>query len=141
MREADFATAQSIIDAAGITVPTGDLCEGCYDEAGGLYRLPQCIVSDPDNIVDDPTDSADIDTISDGKLAIDEASEDELIPDDVERRREEKGKTSERDLIKVKTRLSDRKGRILQSRLGRRKVSECWLGRCKERLGYVVSIS
>lgn len=119
MRERDFATAQSIIDAAGVTVPTGDLCEGCYDEAGGLYRLPQCIVSDPDNIVDDPADGVDVDTISDGKLATDEASEDELIPDDVERRREEKGKTSERDLIKVKTRLSDREGPDLTISIGK----------------------
>ena len=52
LRTGDIATAQSIIDAAGITVPTGDLCEGCYDEQGGLYRLPQCIVSDPENLVD-----------------------------------------------------------------------------------------
>ncbi|RWQ95707.1 ubiquitin domain protein [Paecilomyces variotii] len=119
MRDGDFATAQSIIDAAGITVPTGDLCEGCYDETGALYRLPQCIVSDPDNIVDSPADGIDNDAISDGKLGADEASEDELIPDDIERRREEKGKTSERDLIKVKARLSDREGPDLTISIGK----------------------
>lgn len=119
MRDGDFATAQSIIDAAGVTVPTGDLCEGCYDETGALYRLPQCIVSDPDNVVDSPADGIDNDAMSDGKLGEDEASEDELIPDDIERRREEKGKTSERDLIKVKARLSDREGPDLTISIGK----------------------
>ncbi|KAL4976371.1 hypothetical protein BDW66DRAFT_53267 [Aspergillus desertorum] len=51
MRSGDYETAQSIIDAAGVTVPTGDLCQGVYDEQGVLYRLPRCIVSDPLNIV------------------------------------------------------------------------------------------
>lgn len=115
MRADDLATAQSIIDAAGITVPTGDPCQGCYDEQGVLYRLPQCIVSDPENMVrarsageaDDGED--DFDT-EDGKLSADEASGDELITEELERRRDEKGKTRERDLICVKARLSDRGG-------------------------------
>ncbi|KKK17270.1 ubiquitin domain protein [Aspergillus ochraceoroseus] len=123
MRVGDLVTAQSIIDAAGITVPTGDLCQGCYDEQGALYRLPQCIVSDPENIArslrltmtDDHDDDDDVDVgfeTDDGKLSLNEASGDELIADDVERerRRDEKGKTSERDLILVKARLSDRGG-------------------------------
>ncbi|KAI9928863.1 hypothetical protein ASPWEDRAFT_24838 [Aspergillus wentii DTO 134E9] len=102
----DIETAQSIIDAAGVTVPTGDLCQGCYDEQGVLYRLPQCIVSDPENIAQGDT----ADDIDDGKLAPDETSGDELISSELEQRKEEKGKTSERDLIKVKARLSDRDG-------------------------------
>lgn len=111
MRAGDLTTAQTIIDAAGVTVPTGDLCEGCYDEQGVLYRLPQCIVSDPENMVESGSidDTANNDD-SDGKLAGDDSSGDELISDEVERRREEKGKTSERDLIKVKARLSDGSG-------------------------------
>lgn len=109
----DYATAQSIIDAAGVTVPTGDLCEGCYDERGVLYRLPQCIVSDPENMVEDDESSDfagndDLDTVSECKMATDDASGDELISEDMERRRDEKGKTSERDLIRVRARLSDR---------------------------------
>jgi hypothetical protein len=117
MRSGDLVTAQGIIDAAGITVPTGDLCEGCYDEQGVLYRLPQCIVSDPDNMavsshsldveggrVDEDLDH---EALSDGKLAPDDASGDELISQDIERRRDEKGKTSERDLIRVLARLSE----------------------------------
>ncbi|RHZ44990.1 ubiquitin domain-containing protein [Aspergillus thermomutatus] len=112
MHANDLATAQSIIDAAGVTVPTGDLCQGCYDEQGALYRLPRCIVSDPENMV--PEDSAsrrddgydDFDT-DDSKLSLDEASGDELIGGDSADRRDEKGKMSERDLIRVTARLSD----------------------------------
>lgn len=126
MRDSDLETAQSIIDAAGITVPTGDLCQGCYDEQGALYRLPQCIVSDPENMVqtdaattqnyfdeddDDDDDDYDDEGLSDGKLiGDDDASGDELITEDLEQRRDEKGKASERDLISVRARLSVRGG-------------------------------
>lgn len=108
----DLATAQSIIDAAGVTVPTGDLCQGCYDEQGALYRLPRCIVSDPENMVQEDSASRcddgydDFDT-DDSKLSLDEASGDELIAGDSGDRRDEKGKISERDLIRVTARLSD----------------------------------
>ncbi|KAJ5816013.1 hypothetical protein N7447_008246 [Penicillium robsamsonii] len=123
IRSGDLVTAQSIIDAAGITIPTGDLCEGCYDEQGVLYRVPQCVVSDPENMVPSSSRTAseaggparyeeepDTGTLSDDKLDADDASADELISQDVERRRDEKGKTSERDLIRVLARLSDRGG-------------------------------
>lgn len=115
MQADDLATAQSMVDAAGITVPTGDVCEGCYDEQGVLYRLPQCIVSDPENMVEndassDYPENDDLDPMSDDKLGTDEASGDELVSEDSGRRKDEKGKTSERDLIKVQIRLSDRGG-------------------------------
>lgn len=113
IRANDLSTAQGIIDAAGVTVPTGDLCEGAYDEQGVLYRLPQCIVSDPRNMVIGEIETEgegqeDEDDLADGKLASGDASGDELIAQDMERRREEKGKTSERDLVRVQARLSDR---------------------------------
>lgn len=130
MRAGDLSTAQSIVDAAGVTVPTGDFCEGCYDEQGALYRLPQCIVSDPENMVQDASSTGDqsrddigqdddIEALSDGKLATDDASGDELISEDLERRRDEKGKTSERDLISVQVRLSDRGGPDLVLLIGK----------------------
>ncbi|KAF3397926.1 hypothetical protein F1880_005893 [Penicillium rolfsii] len=133
MRAGDLATAQSIVDAAGVTIPTGDLCEGCYDEQGVLYRLPQCIVSDPENMAQTTLSSAnditrdsgatqeedDAEALSDGKLATDDASGDELIREDIERRRDEKGKTSERDLIRVQARLSDRGGPDLVLLIGK----------------------
>jgi hypothetical protein len=131
MRENDLATAQSIVDAVGVTIPTGDLCEGCYDEQGVLYRLPQCIVSDPENMAKtSPSANStedeiaqeqdeDMEALSDGKLATDDASGDELIAEDAERRRDEKGKTSERDLIRVQARLSDRDGPDLMLMVGK----------------------
>ncbi|KAJ5578067.1 uncharacterized protein N7459_007031 [Penicillium hispanicum] len=128
MQAGDLTTAQGIVDAAGVTIPTGDLCEGCYDEQGVLYRLPQCIVSDPENIVKTASGGAtpdkaeqveDTEALSDGKLATDDASGDELIAEDIERRRDEKGKTSERDLIRVQARLSDRDGPDLVMLVGK----------------------
>ncbi|KAJ5753170.1 hypothetical protein N7520_010087 [Penicillium odoratum] len=121
MQSGDPVTAQGIIDAAGVTVPTGDLCEGCYDEQGMLYRLPQCIVSDPENIAGAASGSdGSVPEESDGKLATDGASGDELIAElDLERRRDEKGKTSERDLIRVLARLSERDGQDLMMRVGK----------------------
>ena len=47
-----MATAQGILDAAGVTVPTGDLVQGAYDEMGGLYVLPGWVVGEPDGVVD-----------------------------------------------------------------------------------------
>lgn len=134
MRAGDLATAQSIVDAVGVTIPTGDLCEGCYDEQGVLYRLPQCIVSDPENMVKDSSPGGkstedgvgqdqdqdeDTEALSDVNLTTDDASGDELISEDLERRRDEKGKTSERDLIRVQARLSDRGGPDLMLLVGK----------------------
>lgn len=46
-----IATAQQILTAAEITVPSGDLADGAYDSFGAFYPLPEHIVSDPANIV------------------------------------------------------------------------------------------
>ncbi|EAU38951.1 predicted protein [Aspergillus terreus NIH2624] len=111
MQAGDLDTAQGIVDAAGITVPTGDFCQGAYDQHGVLYRLPQCIVSDPENML--AAELADEFDTDDDKMSLDEASGDELIAEEeeeVERRRDEKGKASERDVIRVRARLSDRGG-------------------------------
>ncbi|TPX24249.1 hypothetical protein DIZ76_013594 [Coccidioides immitis] len=124
MRSGDLPTAQSIIDAAGVTVPTGDLCDGCYDENGALYRLPQVIVSDPSNIVDARGGEEDMrsgeadDEVTNTKLAMDIDSDDEL-EEDIEDKREEKGKRNERDMIKVCARLSDRGGPDLTIEIGK----------------------
>lgn len=119
LRSGDIQMAQTILDAIGVTVPTGDLCEGCYDESGTLYKLPQAIVSDPSNVVDAPeeeeedkyqtTEDLDNEEVASSKLGMDIDSDEELVSD-IERKRDEKGKRSERDLIRVKTRLSDRGG-------------------------------
>lgn len=101
LADGDIATAQSILDAAAITVPTGDLKNGAYDEAGNLYQLPEHVISDPDNLVLDQE-------IKNGETSNDVTDDDE----ELERKREEKGKAvlKKSDMVKVKARLSDRGG-------------------------------
>ena len=100
----EVETAQGILDAAGVTVPTGDLVNGVYDEAGNFYQMPEPVVGDPDNVEveDDGADEADMAKGEEGDM-----DEEEL-----ERRREEKGKgvLKSGDLVKVRARLSDRGG-------------------------------
>lgn len=50
-----LATAQSMLDAAGITLPTSDLAQGAYDALGNFYAMPPWVVSDPTNIESDST--------------------------------------------------------------------------------------
>ena len=49
----DLPTAQAVLDSAGITIPTGDLGNGCYDELGHRFVIPEFVLSDPSNIQDD----------------------------------------------------------------------------------------
>ncbi|KAI5862640.1 hypothetical protein GGS23DRAFT_597433 [Durotheca rogersii] len=124
-----LATAQSILKAAEVTLPTGDLSNGVYDSLGNYYALPEWIVSDPVNVPeervgvqehqepkrkpkerhshgdDDGTAGKDDEDMTDEEdTAGEELDEDEAI-----RRREEKGKAvaDVRDMVKVRARLSD----------------------------------
>jgi len=126
LRQGELATAQGILEAAGITIPTGSLTEGCYDEQGNLYRLPEPIILDPTNVIPDgaqvrPDRTSNIDgetmvgisevkttAIDSGKLEDPEKEEEDS--EAIERRRDEKGKGSGRDAVKVRCRLSDRGG-------------------------------
>jgi hypothetical protein len=49
----DLSTAQAVLDSAGITIPTGDLGQGCYDERGHRFVVPEFVLSEPSNIQDD----------------------------------------------------------------------------------------
>jgi hypothetical protein len=91
-----LATAQSILTAADITIPTGDLANGVYDSFGNFYPLPEYVVSDPVKM--------------EGKSEEEEESEDEL------KRRDEKGKGV---MVELKARLSDGGGRDLVLRVGK----------------------
>lgn len=106
-QDGGIATAQQILDAAGLTVPTGYLHRGIYDSLGSHYLVPDYIISDPSNLVDTPSgvDGAGGDERS-GKSSS-ELDEEELL-----RRREEKGKAviSPMDMISVRARLSDTSG-------------------------------
>ncbi|KAJ3267587.1 Ubiquitin domain-containing protein 2 [Borealophlyctis nickersoniae] len=50
--------AQAILDSANITIPTGNLADGCYDELGNQYVIPLMCQVDPTNIVVDGTASS-----------------------------------------------------------------------------------
>jgi len=99
--EGEVQTAQGVLDAAGITVPTGDLTNGAYDEMGNFYHMPEHVIADPDNVV--VVDEVRVDVPKD---------EEEISEDEAERRREEKGKSvlKSGDTVKVTARLSDRGG-------------------------------
>ncbi|KTW26327.1 hypothetical protein T552_02812 [Pneumocystis carinii B80] len=47
----NLATAQMIINTAGIVLPTGDLIDGCYDQRGSYYFIPPYIFSEPANLI------------------------------------------------------------------------------------------
>ncbi|KAI9766067.1 MAG: hypothetical protein M1840_006774 [Geoglossum simile] len=142
----DLDTAQTILDAAGITIPTGDLIQGAYDEFGSYYTVPEHCLSDPLNMATTPEP-----TMSSLKIPDDEDEEENLDTDEdeVERRREEKGKKVVHavEMYTVKARLSDRGGPDVQIGLGRdqyvrvlaRKVQEeaGILGRNKVRIAYM----
>ena len=48
----DLPNAQAVLDSAGITIPTGDLGLGCYDEWGHRFVIPDFVLSEPSNILD-----------------------------------------------------------------------------------------
>ncbi|MCJ1243759.1 hypothetical protein MMC30_000956 [Trapelia coarctata] len=104
--EGEVQTAQGILDAAAMTVPTGDLTNGAYDETGNFYHMPEHVIADPDNLLVE----------DEGRVAApkdeEETDEEEIDEDEAEHRREEKGKTVLKtgDILKVKARLSDRGG-------------------------------
>jgi hypothetical protein len=45
--------SQAIIDSANITIPTGNLSDGCYDELGNRYVIPIYCIVDPTNLITD----------------------------------------------------------------------------------------
>ncbi|KAK3986566.1 hypothetical protein QBC44DRAFT_139303 [Cladorrhinum sp. PSN332] len=102
-----LATAQTILGAAEITLPTGDLSNGVYDAMGNYYQIPNPIVSDPTNMswANDDVDDTKTD-LTGGEETVEEIEDGD---EEAERRREEKGKgvVNVRDLITVRARLSD----------------------------------
>lgn len=115
---ADVKAAQAVLDAAGVTCPTGRMGEGVWDERGVLYKLPRWVVSDPVNVGDgDAVDGAGEERVLEDVMETDEEEEEEESKEvgseeeDAEeagKRRDEKGKGRGRDAVKVRARLSDR---------------------------------
>ncbi|EXJ77373.1 hypothetical protein A1O3_09599 [Capronia epimyces CBS 606.96] len=119
LHEGDLDDAQGILDALVVTLPTGRLEDGAYDEFGNLYRMPEAVISDPINVSEDAGDmdsqtvlgAGDIDTLA--KLEAAEAGPTSFNKEDTdgEKAKEAKGKAVvERDAMRVKCRLSDRGG-------------------------------
>ncbi|KAI4164709.1 MAG: hypothetical protein LQ342_001684 [Letrouitia transgressa] len=113
LAEGDAREAQGILDASAITLPTGDLINGAYDEAGNLYQLPEHIISDPENVVVGSQDN-----VKTGNMPMNMTDDEDA---EAESRREEKGKgvLKSEDLVKVKARLSDRGGPDLVVAIGK----------------------
>ncbi|KAI0426111.1 hypothetical protein F5Y09DRAFT_346005 [Xylaria sp. FL1042] len=106
-----LVTAQGLLKAAEVTLPTGDLSNGVYDSLGNYYPLPEWIVSDPTNVVEDSRaqrQSVDKDGKGDDDLTGEDTTE-EVDEDEALRRREEKGKAvvDIKNLVKVRARLSE----------------------------------
>jgi hypothetical protein len=106
-----MATAQTILSAAEISLPTGNLVNGVYDSLGNYYPLPEYIVCDPVNIADD---SADDDAKGEGSTGADDtAADDDDYDDDVDDvgkdKAAEKGKgvVAVTEQISIKARLSE----------------------------------
>lgn len=157
LRDGELETAQGILEAAGVTLPTGNLVDGCYDEQGNLYRLPEVAILDPTNTVhedrdlrrarDSGIDGATIIGVSESKSAAlgggkdkerDDGDDGDEIPEDkeaIERRRQEKGKAIIRDGVKIRCRLSDRGGPDCVVLLGREQSVGILARRVKEDSG------
>ena len=104
-----MATAQSILDAADITLPTGDLYNGAYDAFGNYYQMFHHIVADPQNLLWAPGPPED-EGLNDAKAVAGGGDAGrEFADEEAERRREEKGKAvvDIRDQITIRARLSD----------------------------------
>lgn len=129
MNGGDLETAQGVLDAAGVTLPRGDLVRGAYDEMGNFYQLPEQIISDPVNLVAESPEAAHEDVKG--------AGEEETDEDELERRREEKGKgvLKSGDAIRVKARLSDRGGPDVQILMGKEESVRVLARRVQEEIG------
>lgn len=48
-----FKKQKAILETANLSVPTGRLIDGCYDETGCLYVIPPYCLSEPNNLIRD----------------------------------------------------------------------------------------
>lgn len=107
MDNGDLATAQEILNASGITIPTGNLIHGAYDELGTRYELPEYCCSVPRNmIVSSPDIEKHTSNASESEGDVEDLEE-------IEKRRYDKGKRvihGNEKTYRVIARLSDRFG-------------------------------
>lgn len=53
----DLTAAQTLLDSSGLTVPSGRLTDGAYDERGRRYVVPPYCLWDPENLLETPSSS------------------------------------------------------------------------------------
>ncbi|KAF4344117.1 hypothetical protein FBEOM_1906 [Fusarium beomiforme] len=101
-----LATAQMILSAAEISLPTGNLSNGVYDALGNYYQLPEWVVCDPLNVQEDNEDGAKDDGSNAGD---DTAGDEELSDEEIDGKKQEKGKEVDdvRETVKLRARLSE----------------------------------
>ena len=114
-RQGRVAEAQGILDAANVTSPQGRIAiekhkhkrpGGVYDERGEIYDVPDWIVVDPGDIVEDDEEK----DVEGGASDDDESREMAALPMQQQQRTVEKGKAraeSPGSILQVKARLSD----------------------------------
>jgi hypothetical protein len=98
-----------MLTAAEISLPTGNLVNGAYDSFGNYYSLPEWVVSDSQNMVEDEIDKDEL-----ASAAVESDKEDDInvvdaTDDETQRRRDEKGKgvVDSREQIQLRARLSE----------------------------------
>ncbi|KYK55929.1 Ubiquitin supergroup [Drechmeria coniospora] len=102
-----LGTAQSILSAAEISLPTGDLSSGVYDSFGNYYQLPQWVVANPSNMIRDNCSRTSGNISALDKYIIGEG-DDEPSTDDAEREGAgAKGRHTVLDQVTVRARLSE----------------------------------
>lgn len=101
-----LATAQMILSAAEISLPTGNLSNGVYDSLGNYYQLPEWVVCDPLNVQEDREDGAKSNLSNAGD---DTAADEELSDEEMEGKKQEKGKEVDdaQETVKLRARLSE----------------------------------
>ncbi|CAG8603187.1 9037_t:CDS:2 [Funneliformis caledonium] len=75
----DLVLSQAIIDSANVTIPTGNLADGCYDELGNKYVIPLYCIVEPTNLIDYNAEGSSEREDLDSKLLDEELTESEHI--------------------------------------------------------------
>ncbi|KAI9710969.1 MAG: hypothetical protein M1820_002406 [Bogoriella megaspora] len=111
----DVSNAQTILDAAGLTCPTGRMRDGVYDELGNRYVIPAWVVRPPNDVIQDTqAQQEEVQREDKGETG----NDDEKDEAEKERRKEEKGKgkmtevVEEEETIEVVVRHADQEYKI-----------------------------
>ncbi|KAI9685991.1 MAG: hypothetical protein M1822_003974 [Bathelium mastoideum] len=91
-----LAAAQGIMDAAGLTCPTGRLADGVYDAQGNRYVVPAWVVRDPEDVIKDEEEDGRAGKLEEEKVRV-EKGKGRMVEED----------EGEKRLVTVRIRRSD----------------------------------